>query len=89
MALSISFGCISVDTEIATAAEISEGLNSKKSTPAFNSNQHFIKLVNPQEQHSTNTKTVRDKPLMMLNISSDDFEKKVVERFLSSLILLR
>jgi len=37
--LSISSACISLDTEIATAAAISEGLNSKKLIPILISQQ--------------------------------------------------
>ncbi|OMO72998.1 hypothetical protein COLO4_27339 [Corchorus olitorius] len=42
MALSMANVCISVETEIATAAAISEGLNSKKSIPAFIPTKHCI-----------------------------------------------
>lgn len=41
-ALSISTAWISAVTDIATAAAISDGLNSKKSIPAFNSHNHQI-----------------------------------------------
>jgi len=53
MDLSISFACDSPKTEIATAAAISEGRNSKKSIPTIVSQKAFFKLTAPQRKQST------------------------------------
>lgn len=64
MALSMSTAFISLETEIATAAAISEALNSKKSIPAFNSHQalHQTPLILKEQykDHKT-TQMVKEK----------------------------
>lgn len=67
-ALSMSTACVSPEIQIATAAAISEGLNSKKSIPAFIPIQQFIEPINPQEHQTTkyNSFTVRKKKNLLL-----------------------
>jgi len=92
MDLSISFACDSPKTEIATAAAISEGRNSKKSIPTIVSRKALFKLATSQRKQSRegpNIQRVMRIPLIIRRMSCTDIAMDDFVGCFSQVSLLR